>query len=49
MFENDVSREGDIGLLLVASGGGLMLVAGALALVLAMMGPSEALVLSTFV
>lgn len=46
MFENDVSRTGDIGVLLVASGGTLMVIAGALAAFLAVSTPSASFMVS---
>ena len=49
MFESDVSRTDDLGILLVASGGTLMLIAGAMAALVAYAGPRSGYLLSSFV
>ena len=49
MFENDVSRREDIGLLLVASGGTLMVIAAAMAAILAFVGPRTGYLLANLV
>ena len=49
MFENDVSRSDDLGVLLVASGGTLMVIAGAMAAFIAYAGPTSGYLLSSLV
>lgn len=49
MYEDDVSRNDDIGVLLMASGGTLMFVAAVMAALVALTSPNSGFVLSSIV